>query len=635
MENGRVMEPLQPLLASAEVNAVVGSVRDYAIFLLDREGTILSWNTGAQRIKGYTAEEIIGQKISRFYTPEDLARGRPWALLAEAVREGRVEDEGWRVRKDGTRFWADVVISAIPGPGGGVRGFVKVTRDLTERRKNDEQLRQSEERLRLMIGSVQEYAIFMLDPEGRVATWNTGATALKGYAASEIIGEHVSRFYIPEEATSGKAKYELGIAASTGRFEEEGWRVRKDGSRFWANVVISAIHNSDGALVGFTKVTRDMTARKRSLEETLERARQQAAVSAFGLYALGKPELQNVMDAAVETVRRTLSVQDVSVIVEGATKTAGAVAAPIHVLSDAGHLTPYGELVAAAPRPLSANDVAFLQAVANVLAAAIARARIEEQLRHAERDVVEERQNTIRANDALRERDEFISVAAHELRTPLTALQLKLQSLERKVAHDSDVPSRVQGAIRQTERLARLVDRLLDVSRVSQQRLEMADEEFDLVELLREVGEDFREPAAQAHAPLQLQLPESATGRWDRLRLEQVVVNIFSNAVKYGAGKPISVMLETGTDWVRLIVADQGIGISAQDASRLFGRFQRAASIRHYGGMGLGLYISRHIVEAHGGTISVASKPGQGSTFVVQLPRFPGARLSDGEKARA
>src|SRR3954471_3623148 len=204
MENGRVMEPLQPLLASAEVNAVVGSVRDYAIFLLDREGTILSWNTGAQRIKGYTAEEIIGQKISRFYTPEDLARGRPWALLAEAVREGRVEDEGWRVRKDGTRFWADVVISAIPGPGGGVRGFVKVTRDLTERRKNDEQLRQSEERLRLMIGSVQEYAIFMLDPEGRVATWNTGATALKGYAASEIIGEHVSRFYIPEEATSGK-----------------------------------------------------------------------------------------------------------------------------------------------------------------------------------------------------------------------------------------------------------------------------------------------------------------------------------------------------------------------------------------------------------------------------------------------
>jgi signal transduction histidine kinase len=190
---------------------------------------------------------------------------------------------------------------------------------------------------------------------------------------------------------------------------------------------------------------------------------------------------------------------------------------------------------------------------------------------------------------------------------------------------------RLEGALRQTERLARLVDRLLDVSRVAQQRLEMVREEFDLVTLIKQVAEDFREPAAQARAPLQLQLPESATGSWDRLRMEQVLVNLLSNAVKYGAGKPISVTLETEVDRLRLVVADRGIGISPDDAGRLFGRFQRAAPIRHYGGMGLGLYITRHIVEAHGGTITVSSEPAVGSTFVVELPRSAAAVLTPPE----
>jgi PAS domain S-box-containing protein len=629
MESAPVIEDLQPLLASPELRVVVDSVRDYAIFLLDINGTVLSWNPGAQRIKGYAPQEIIGQSFTRFYTPEDRARGRPFELLAEAVREGRSEEEGWRVRNDGTRFWADVVISAIRGSGGQVRGFVKVTRDLTDRLRAEEQLRQGEERLRLMIGSVREYAIFMLDPQGRVATWNAGAAALKGYEASEIIGQHISRFYRPEDLPAQKAERELGIAAETGRFEEEAWRVRKDGSRFWANVVLSAVRNASGELIGFTKVTRDMTDRMRADEQIRERARQQSLLADLGLHALRTPELPKVIEEAVRTVRQTLELDEVRVLRAGEEKPPGATSVSIHA-STVG-APPYGELaVWGAP---GSRELGFLQAVANVIAAAVGRAQVEDQLRSAERKAVEEREKTGRANEALRERDEFISVAAHELRTPVTALTLKLQSLERAVNIREAKPGRLEGAIRQTDRLARLIDRLLDVSHIAQQGLRMSREKFDLAALVRQVVDDFRDPAAQAGTALELEIDEPVEGVWDRLRIEQVLVNILSNALKYGAGKPVSLRVESDPDGVRVTVADRGIGIAAGDAGRLFGKFQRAASIRHYGGMGLGLYITRHIVEAHGGTITVESEQGQGSTFVVELPRFPPAEAAAGEPA--
>jgi signal transduction histidine kinase len=197
-------------------------------------------------------------------------------------------------------------------------------------------------------------------------------------------------------------------------------------------------------------------------------------------------------------------------------------------------------------------------------------------------------------------------------------------------------PGRLEGAIRQTERLARLIDRLLDVSHIAQQGLKMSREKFDLAALARQVADDFREPAAQAGTTLELEIGEPVEGVWDRLRIEQVLVNVLSNALKYGAGKPISLRVEGNPDRARVTVADRGIGIAAGDAGRLFGKFQRAASIRHYGGMGLGLYITRHIVEAHGGTITLESEPGRGSTFVVELPRFPRTEADEpAEGARA
>ncbi len=259
---------------------LVESVQDYAIFALDPEGYILSWNAGAERLKLYRSEEIIGRHFSTFYLPEDIASGKPARELEEAVRDGRVEDEGWRVRKDGSSFWANVVITALWNEAGTLVGFAKVTRDLTERRRAEDALRLSEERFRLLVQGVKEYAIFMLDPRGHIVSWNDGAERIKGYSAEEIIGRHFSTFYPSEDVAAGKPPWELEIATRTGKYEEEGWRVRKDGSFFWANVVITALRDGDGRLVGFAKVTRDLTERRATQERTIADARRLAAIEA-------------------------------------------------------------------------------------------------------------------------------------------------------------------------------------------------------------------------------------------------------------------------------------------------------------------------------------------------------------------
>ncbi|HVL69791.1 MAG TPA: PAS domain S-box protein [Vicinamibacterales bacterium] len=243
---------------------------DYAIFMLDTDGYVRSWNAGAERIKGYAAHEIIGRHFSTFYPPEAIERNWPAQELEIARERGRLEDEGWRLHKNGSRFWANVIITAIRNEAGELIGFGKVSRDLTERREGEQRLRESEERFRLLVDSTTDYAIFMLDTEGRVASWNPGAQRIKGYAAEEIIGRHFSTFYTQPDIDRKYPDFELREAARVGRWEDEGLRVRKDGSTFWANVVISAVRGADGELRGFGKVTRDISQR-RAHEERIER----------------------------------------------------------------------------------------------------------------------------------------------------------------------------------------------------------------------------------------------------------------------------------------------------------------------------------------------------------------------------
>jgi PAS domain S-box-containing protein len=474
---------------------LAGGVRDYAIFLLSPAGIVQSWNTGAERIKGYRAEEIIGKHFSQFYPPEALAADWPAHELKAAIRDGRFEDEGWRVRNDGTQFWANVVISTLYDPDGSVRGFIKVTRDLTERKSAEEAQRQSEERFRLLVNCVKDYAIFMLDPEGRVATWNAGAERIKGYSATEIIGQHFSRFYSSEDIASGKPERELQIARERGSVEDEGWRVRKDRSLFWANVIITAIYDEQKQLLGFAKVTRDMTEKR-------------------------KAEALEVAD---------------------------------------------------------------------------------------------------------RQKNEFLAMLAHELRNPLAPISNGLQLLRMPNVDTSLVTETTQMMERQVFHLIRLVDDLLDVSRIITGKLTFRKESIDLAGVIRHAIEEAQPQIDAGGHELMLQLPaRSIIVDADAARLSQVVANLLVNAARY-TKQPSRIWLtvERQADEAVIKVKDSGIGISKELLPRIFSLFVQAEHSleRSQGGLGIGLTIVKRIVEMHGGTVSAASAgAGQGSEFTVRLP---------------
>lgn len=272
--------------AANRFEILVQSVIDYAIYMLDREGRIVTWNSGAERFKGYRAEEIVGEHFSRFFTPEDREAGLPAKALAKAAEEGRFETEGWRVRKDGTRFWAHAVLDPIRSDDGTVVGFAKITRDITERRQLEAARNTSELQFRMLVQGVRDYAIYMLDPDGRVSSWNAGARAIKGYEEKEVLGQHFSLFYTPEDRERGAPALALQTALRDGKFEAEARRVRKDGSLFWAHVVIDPIYDEAGTHIGFAKITRDVTERKLAQDEL--RHTQAALLQSQKLQALGE-----------------------------------------------------------------------------------------------------------------------------------------------------------------------------------------------------------------------------------------------------------------------------------------------------------------------------------------------------------
>lgn len=281
---------------------LVEAVTDYAIYMLDVDGVVTSWNPGARRFKGYEAGEIIGQHFSRFYDDGDRALGLPARNLNIANQSGKFEGEGWRIRKDGTRFWAHIIIDPIRSSSGDLVGYAKITRDLTERKLNEEALRQSEQQFRLLVDGVTDYAIYMLTPEGMVSSWNAGAQRIKGYLPEEIIGEHFSRFYTEQDRLTGEPMKALATAGLHGRFEKEGFRVRKDGTLFIANVVIDAIRSNDGTLIGFAKITRDVTeakAAERSLEAAREALFQSQKMDAIGQLTGGVAHDFNNLLAAI------------------------------------------------------------------------------------------------------------------------------------------------------------------------------------------------------------------------------------------------------------------------------------------------------------------------------------------------
>jgi PAS domain S-box-containing protein len=487
---------------------LIDSARDYAIFALDVTGRVLSWNTGAEYLKGYTRDEIVGRNFSIFYPPEDIATGKPQRELVDAQRDGSIEDEGWRVRKDGSCFWANVTITAIRDGSGTLVGFAKVTRDLTERRRAENQLRASEERFRVLVQGVQDYAIFMLDPDGRVSSWNDGARRIKGYAPEEIIGRHFSTFYPAVDVAAGKPAWELVTASRDGKYEEEGWRVRKDGTSFWANVLITAIRGDNGSLIGFAKVTRDLTERKAAQERTLADAR-----------------------------------------------------------------------------------------------------RIAE------------------AEAASRTKSEFLTSLSHELRTPINATMGYAELLGMEVGgsltpKQHEYLDRLRGS---QEHLLRIITDLLNYGRMEARQLHYNIMTVALQSVVETVLPMVQPQAVGKaltveHTPC----PPGLTARADRVKFEQILLNLVSNAVKFTpAGGRVTVSCEQRGEWAVIAVTDTGPGVPAEKQSAIFEPFVQLGRSLTSGheGTGLGLSISRDLARAMGGDVVVASEAGRGATFTVTLPR--------------
>lgn len=480
---------------------LVDSVKDYAIFVLDPSGNIASWNAGAEKLKGYKAHEIIGKHLSTFYTAKDLAADLPGNELRIAAEVGRFEEEGWRVRKDGSRFWASVVITPLRDSNQRLIGFGQITRDLTEHRL-------SELRYRLLVEGVTDYAIFSMDTSGHVTSWNTGAERIKGYRPEEIIGKHFSAFYLEEDRRAGLPAHVLHTAEQSGHFEGEGWRVRKDGSRFWASVVVTALRDEEGALYGFSKVTRDVTDRKALLDE-------------------------------------------------------------------------------------------------------LQRHSHELELRIRERDQMNA------------ELEEFAYSVSHDLRAPLRAISGFAEALEEECGAQLDVHGQeylheITGA---AGRMNTLVQDLLEYGRVSRVSLPL-----NPINLLAAIDEARQQLGRVSPGSLTIDVAGQLFVLGHSQVLIQVILNLLMNAFKFHAKDrvpEVRLSAEPKAGFVRLNIQDNGIGIASAHQERIWNVFERLHDRESYTGTGIGLAIVKRATMRMNGACGVVSKPGEGSTFWIELPCIP------------
>jgi PAS domain S-box-containing protein len=501
---------------------MITEVEDYAIILLDTDGIIQNWNRGAEKIKQYKESEIVGKHFSVFYLPEDVANNLPERLLRIARENGRASQEGWRKRKDGTRFWGSITITALHDDDGAVIGYSKVTRDLTERKIAEDQqtettarlkavnadLKLSEERYHQMIAEIQDYAIILLDTMGNIVNWNAGAQVIKGYS-SEIIGSNFKVFYTDEDKKRKLPETLLDHARTHGKANHEGWRVRKDGSTFWGNIVITALHDKSGGLIGFSKVTRDLTEKKMAEDRLLAYA--------------NELEIRN------------------------------------------------------------------------------------------------------------RELEQFAYVTSHDLQEPLRKIRTFTEIIQ-KNEHNPTVVSRYFEKInRAAERMTNLIKSVLNYSRLSRSNAGVVD--VDLNEIMTQVQSDFELLIAEKNATIQVdKLPVI---RGDHQQVEQLFSNLVSNALKFTVQDPVvriqsrrvspeQIVNNPGhlpeARYVEVLVADNGIGFDAKYADLIFTMFQRLQDTQDYAGTGIGLALCKKIIENHQGFITATSEPDKGANFYVYFP---------------
>jgi len=625
--NPKPAEERAPILRKSpgeeQFRVFIETVRDYALLILDTEGNIATWNAGAEAIKGWKASEIIGQHFSRFYPPESIADGLPVRELEGAIKDGRYEDEGWRVRKDGTRFWANVVITALRDSDGRHIGFAKVTRDLTERRRHEESLRQSEVRFRALVEGVRDYAIFMLDPDGRVTTWNAGAEQILGYDGREILGQHLSTFYPPGSSRRDLAERELSTAMIEGRFEDEGWRVRKDGTRFWANAVLTAIRDTKGELLGFSKITRDLTERREyetHLRQSEERFR--LLVESVIEYAIVTIDVDGFINSWNHGAQRITGFS--------ATEIVGKHFSRIFPPEDVTDHKPWRQLIAARKQGRVSEEGWRLrkdgsQFWANSVIGRLPGVEGGTEAFYIVTQDLTQRRHAESLADTAQKMHEFIAMLAHELRNPLAPIRNAVALMERRKIQDPIVESMRQTIERQSAQLVRIIDELLDVNRVARGQFVIEKATIDLRDVIHRAVETSRPLVDARHHKLTLRLDDAAIRvDADALRMTQVVVNLLNNAAKYtGPGGAIGLEAHAVGDNAEIRVVDNGKGIDREALDRIFDLFMQLDPNAGgaLGGLGVGLALVRRIVELHGGHVQAKSDGlGKGSEFIVRIP---------------
>ncbi|MBA9078542.1 PAS domain-containing sensor histidine kinase [Rufibacter quisquiliarum] len=616
---------------------LIDSVTDYAIFLLDETGHVATWNAGARRIKGYEQEEIIGKHFSSFYTPDAIARDYPAYELREAIAWGRFEDEGWRVRKDGSVFWANVIITPVYNAARTLIGFSKVTRDLSERKKAEddlykayEELKDSEERYRLLIEGVTDYAIFMLDPAGHVATWNAGARRIKGYEPHEIIGKYFAKFYSKDAVLSGYPEYELKEAKAKGRFEDEGWRYRKDGTPFWANVVITAIYNKENELLGFSKITRDLTEKKQleeqlfriheDLKESEEKTRMLVeSVRDYAIIMLNPDGLISSWNAGAERIKgykaKEIMGKHFSAFYSREAVASGFPQFELQRALAVGRFEDEGWRIRKDGTAFWAN--VLITPIHNEDKRLLGFAKITRDLteRRRNEELMQKNMELVRINNDL---DNFVYTASHDLKAPIANLEGLLTALQDDLGTAKDQFSGILGMMGGAiSTLRRVITDLADVTRIQQDKDEV--EKVELHDILAEVKDSLRDLIYATGAEIIVDKLEFESVKYSRKNLRSILYNLVSNALKYAhPERPPKItirtrMAEAGEQV--LSVADNGLGIPENQISKVFAMYKRVHD--HVEGSGIGLYLVRKILDNSGDRITLESKEGVGSVFYV------------------